>query len=69
VAALFILSYVVVGLSLWIKIQRLLKVQRNGWRRMIRLIPHNMFYSNKMLKDYLLTNSDGILESVKRHLQ
>ena len=67
--ALFILFYSIFGLLLWIRIQRMLKIQRNGWRRMIRLIPHNMIFSNKMLKDYLIANSNGVLESIKRYFQ
>lgn len=64
--AIFIIAYILSGLLLWWKVENRFRVERSGWRKMMRLIPNQMVMTDKLLKDYLINNSEGILDSVKR---
>lgn len=64
---LFIIVYIVILAILWWKIEVKFRATRNGWRQLFRLIPHNMVTTNKLLKDYLISHSNGLLETVKRY--
>jgi len=68
IVIIFIVLYIVIGYLLWKKVEFMFKRERGGWRKMIRLIPQTVINNNKMLKDFLLANSDGIMDSIKRHL-
>jgi len=68
IVIIFIVLYIIIGYLLWKKVEFMFKRERGGWRKMIRLVPQTVINNNKMLKDFLLANSDGIMDSIKRHL-
>jgi len=54
----------ILGLLLWGYIWRRLDSERTKWRKMFRHIPYEMIHTNKVLRSYLISNCDHLLDSV-----
>jgi len=63
-AAIFILATILI----WFKVSKRMIEERVNYKNMMRVIPVNVIMGNRFLKNYLLTHSKKILESVKNRM-
>lgn len=59
--AVYLVVSVIIGSFAWWKMLNLLKTEMVNWRKMIRQVPYEVLTNNKLLKNYIKTNSDGVL--------
>jgi len=68
VAAISAAIFVLATLLIWFKVSKRMIEERSNYKNMMRVIPVNVIMGNRFLKNYLLTHSKKILESVKNRM-